>query len=148
MIGRIYTLRHKKGGVVYVGSTTLKLKNRLYQHINNINRGCLPVSRYFRDIKRKPIIELVEEVEIDSVDELRLVEYYWIEQFYAWGFSLKNYIKKPRRPYIKPKDDDYCVVKLSKTVIEKVRANKKLTYMPIGKFFEIAAEEKLKSENK
>lgn len=36
-------------------------------------------------------------------------------------------------------------VKLEKSVVEKVRKSKKKTGVPISKFFEQAAEEKLKS---
>lgn len=37
-------------------------------------------------------------------------------------------------------------VKLSKSIVNKVRKSKKKTGIPIGKFFEQAAEEKLKKE--
>lgn len=40
------------------------------------------------------------------------------------------------------------LVRIDKKVVEKVRKHKKKTGIAIGRFFEIAAEEKLKSENK
>lgn len=40
---------------------------------------------------------------------------------------------------------EYESVKIRKEVVEKVREHKKKTYMPIAIFFELAAQEKLKS---
>lgn len=57
---------------------------------------------------------------------------------YVWGMKAKK--KQAVR--------DWESVKVSKIVVEKVRKNKEETYMPIGKFFELAAEEKLKRETK
>jgi len=38
-------------------------------------------------------------------------------------------------------------VKIEKDIIDKVRENKKKTYIPIGEFFKIAAQEKLQSQS-
>ncbi len=43
-------------------------------------------------------------------------------------------------------DDDIESVKIKVGIVNKVRANKKKTGVPVGTFFEQAAEEKLKSQ--
>lgn len=50
---------------------------------------------------------------------------------------------KSKKPPIKR---DWESVKISKTIVEMVRENKRKTFMPIGVFFEEAAKEKLKQQ--
>lgn len=49
---------------------------------------------------------------------------------------------------MKKKNEDIALVRISKKTVAKVKKQKDKTGVSIGKFFEIAAEEKLKSENK
>jgi hypothetical protein len=42
--------------------------------------------------------------------------------------------------------DDLRSVKIHKDVVKAVKENKSKSYIPIGKFFELAAMEKLKSQ--
>lgn len=46
------------------------------------------------------------------------------------------------------KRETSTMVRIDKKVIAKVEKHKNKTGIPIGKFFEMAAEEKLKGENK
>jgi hypothetical protein len=45
-------------------------------------------------------------------------------------------------------EEEYVSVRIKKSVVEKVRDNKEKTFIPIGVFFEMAAEEKLKKVKK
>lgn len=90
MIGRVYQLICPlKKEPIYIGSTTLLLKDRLCGHLNTGAKIQTAVRRYIVKNQVRPKIELLEEVEVSSSDELRKVEYEYIEKLKT-EFKLLN----------------------------------------------------------
>lgn len=82
MIGYIYNLYGKtKADIFYVGST-VNPKSRLRQHRTNF-------PFYIFDCRIN--LSIIEEVEFTIHKDLVKQEMYWIQQFTAWGFELRNY---------------------------------------------------------
>jgi hypothetical protein len=52
------------------------------------------------------------------------------------------------KKHIVEEEEVYVSVRIKKSIVEKVRENKEKTFIPIGVFFEMAAEEKLKKSKK
>jgi hypothetical protein len=67
-----------KEDVCYIGSTIHELQFRLAYHNSP---SCKVTSKKLYENGGKPIIELLELYPCNSVDELRLRERYWMEQF-------------------------------------------------------------------
>jgi len=67
--------------IFYIGST-VNPKTRILGHTVDI-----PYNVYNCRIE----MSILEEVEIDTRRELFKLEWYWIQQFVAWGFKLTNY---------------------------------------------------------
>lgn len=87
---KIYTLNCPiTNEVKYIGKTESELSKRLNQHlyyIKKVNKK----NNWIKSLLKKdlkPKIELLEEVELD---DWQFWEMYWISQFKAWGFNLKN----------------------------------------------------------
>ncbi len=91
MIQYIYTLTDPIDlKIKYIGKTN-NIKRRLKQHMLP---SCLKFKNYknnwLKKLKSngtKPIIEILDEGNDVNIDTL---EQYWISQFKAWGFNLKN----------------------------------------------------------
>lgn len=76
--------------VMYVGKTSLSLKNRLHSHIHVAKKGNTPKDIWIRDlllIDKTPLIEILEVVTIETWQQK---EQYWIEQFKYTNSSLLN----------------------------------------------------------
>lgn len=87
----IYSLSDPKTGVVkYIGKTSKTLTERMRSHIKDAKRKNNKRTAWIKSILKlglNPIIEVIDEV---PVEDWQFWEIYWIEQFKAWGFKLKN----------------------------------------------------------
>lgn len=83
MKGYIYSLHAKsENDIVYIGATFNPI-GRQTAHRNNF-------PYYWYDCYLT--MSIIEEVEVKDRRELLNCEAYWIQQFFAWGFKLRNYI--------------------------------------------------------
>lgn len=86
----IYTLSDSSGNVRYIGKSNTPRK-RLYSHIQECKTSNkshkINWIRSLLDKDESPILEILEEVSIDSWEDS---EIFWIEQFRQWGFNLVN----------------------------------------------------------
>ena len=88
----IYTLSDPVSNQIkYIGKTK-NLKDRLQRHMSPYGLKCSWQSktkwlRYLKNNGLKPIMEVLDEGDENNIDDL---EIYWIAQFKAWGFKLKN----------------------------------------------------------
>lgn len=79
MRGFIYIVKNSTG-LCYIGSTRHNIKKRLTQHISSCKtgRGMCSISQLFKeDAPSNCKIELLEEVEYNAPDELRIKEEYY-----------------------------------------------------------------------
>lgn len=87
---KIYTLSDSNG-IKYIGKTT-DIKKRLYRHIfdaktkKKLNKRDAWIKSLIIN-GEEPIIEILSET---NYDDWAFEEQYWISQFKAWGFNLKN----------------------------------------------------------
>lgn len=80
---KIYTLSHPETGeIYYVGATVRLLKHRAIEHTYSSHSRPIFLEKGLR-----PTIEAIEEV---PANEAADAEAYWLEQFRAWGFKMKN----------------------------------------------------------
>ena len=88
----IYTLSDPLSNEIkYIGKTK-NLKDRLIRHMNpsNLKNTWTSKSKWLKYLKNnnlKPIMEALDYGDENNIDDL---EIYWISQFKAWGFNLKN----------------------------------------------------------
>lgn len=76
MIGRVYQVKHIEGGSIYVGSTTLSLKRRMYMHNPHTHTT---LGRHMAAHPEDTYeMELLKEYEVDSQQELRAREQLWM----------------------------------------------------------------------
>lgn len=98
--GRIYVVRSPNTNMVYVGSTTLSLKKRFDMHLSDW--------RYYSKSKRctyskliidegEAYIELLEEVQVESVRELEMIEQQWLDKTPNTINKNKAYISEEER---------------------------------------------------
>lgn len=91
MIGYVYVLKDRAtNNVVYVGSTTKPINERLNSHISVSKVSNQPIHIYLRGLKIKPIIEVYLEVEYETVKTLRDKEKEVIKDFCERGIPLYN----------------------------------------------------------
>lgn len=103
MLAEVYTLSSSanEDDIKYVGITISGLNNRLYKHksvaraeIRKGNRHGKIYNWIVSEMNKKNdiIIKLIETVEIGCWHDKnwQWIEKYWISQFKAWGFDLKN----------------------------------------------------------
>jgi predicted GIY-YIG superfamily endonuclease len=137
----IYFLSSRnKRNIFYVGCTKQPLKARLLGHLSVSN-----------DNKRKTdkIQEYNYKIGIHEIEKVRgrraalRAEKRRIEEFIKMGHGLCNG-QDPNRPR-KPKPETEQI-KIHKDILKLVKEHKLRTHIPIGKFFELAAMEKLKSQ--
>jgi predicted GIY-YIG superfamily endonuclease len=93
MLGYIYKVSSPNTDYFYIGSTTKSLKRRLWQHKKKARGNKLTSSKIIRC--GSPVIELLEEVEVSSKEELELIEYQVISEHIKEG-SLYNYCVNKR----------------------------------------------------
>lgn len=105
---KIYTLKDPfTNEIRYVGKTKYSLNDRLCKHLITYERNHR--ANWIRKILKqgkKPIIELVEEV--DERD-WKFWEKYWIEQFRQWGFNLTNATEGGESGIISPQCRVACI---------------------------------------
>ena len=82
--GKIYKLTSSNGDLVYIGSTTKTLQQRLSQHQSNYKRWKVEKYHFVTSFKvfddgDDAVIELLEKYPCDSRKELELQERYYIE---------------------------------------------------------------------
>lgn len=88
----IYTLSDPISGYVkYVGQTSKTLNERIKAHLKDAkykkkNKRTTWINSLIKN-SLEPVIELIDEAD---ESEWEFWEMYWIEQFKAWGFELKN----------------------------------------------------------
>lgn len=117
-LGKIYLLRDPVTNLVrYVGQTALSLEDRLFHHFrdrlqkkNKTNHKCRWINKLFREHGVKPLIELIEEVQ---VNELNKREKYWINYYLKLGFDLtntsgKDYFRVYRKHSLNTSKKIYC----------------------------------------
>ena len=83
LVGRIYKIIDDETKMFYLGSTTRTIKRRLQDHASNSVNGKIKVYKYFTPEKFKSgnlRIELIEEVTVKSVKELRNTEDSYIQK--------------------------------------------------------------------
>ena len=77
--GRIYKLTSPNTNMVYIGSTILTLNLRLSKHVSDWKRRDCCTSKYILE-KGNVNIELLEEVQVDSIRDLTKIEQEWIDK--------------------------------------------------------------------
>lgn len=90
MTGYIYYLQEKDSdNIFYVGSS---ISPTIRKHAHK--RGAKdPTTRLYAYMNASILdfsLNIIEEIEIESKGDLVKIESYWINQFKAWGFDLKN----------------------------------------------------------
>ncbi len=76
--GRIYKITSPNTDKVYIGSTTLELKERLSYHIKDMKKNS--ITSIFILEKGDYTIELLEEVYVESIRDMRKIEQDWIDE--------------------------------------------------------------------
>lgn len=90
MTGYIYVMWDKdENDIFYVGST-INPRQRMKQHNFRVT-----VPRSSMPIKAATFYghSIIEEVDFEYREELLKIEIYWIHQFSAWGYNIKNKLK-------------------------------------------------------
>ena len=79
--GRIYIIRSPNTEMVYIGSTTMTLKQRFQVHIsdwkNKKERYC---SSYFIIEEGRATINLLQQVEVENIRDLEIIEQEWLDR--------------------------------------------------------------------
>lgn len=94
MIGKIYIIKSKNAPYFYIGSTTKSLVRRLWQHKKKSRFNKLTSSKIIR--AGDFCIELLEEVDCSTKEELEAIEYQVIDELTSDG-TLFNYCVNKRR---------------------------------------------------
>ena len=94
MIGKIYIIKSKNAPYFYIGSTTKSLVRRLWQHKKKSRFNRLTSSQIIR--AGDYYIELLEEVNCSTKEELEAIEYQVMDELSADG-TLFNYCVNRRR---------------------------------------------------
>lgn len=111
MIGYIYFLEEKDSkNIFYVGSS-FDPNTRKAAHRAGSKRADSPLYSYMSTCILDFTLNIIEEIHVSSKEELLEVESYWINQFKAWGFDLKNTIlyKNKRKLYTNPNDNAFPI---------------------------------------
>jgi len=139
MTGYIYQLVCPiKNEPIYVGSTIRELNKRLSAHLTFSKTERSPLYLYIRENNITPTIVLLSVIENTSKPELTKNEDKWIKLLSKKGYVLLN--KNAAFGSAK------VSIKLSSKIVKKVANYIKNKPITISKFFEQAAEEKLKKE--
>lgn len=101
MKGYIYALASKHEDNIYYIGSSISPQGRLVQHMAD-NRP-FTINPISGELERPPvnkddfILSIIDKMEFTERKELLDLEIYWIHQFYAWGFNLKNNIKNSQK---------------------------------------------------
>ena len=145
-IGRIYKIVNTVNDDIYIGSTTLTLKRRFARHIYEmkiLKDSNKMLFKLMREIGSENFsIELIEDVEYDSLKDLRNREGYWIKTMGTLnqvinGRTIKEY-QQDNREYLHQKHQEWlgnnqerCKAKSKEWQIknkDKLRQNQKEYY--------------------
>ena len=78
------------GQIKYIGKTKQLLQKRLSAHLAECNKSNTKKNTWLKSIKKKGLKPKIEELDLVLESEWEFWEQYWISQFKAWGFELKN----------------------------------------------------------
>jgi hypothetical protein len=76
--------------IKYIGKTKQELSKRLYAHIHESKNSNTKKNKWIKSLTNKNLKPKIEEIDIVSESNWEFWEQYWISQFKAWGFELKN----------------------------------------------------------
>ena len=99
LTGRIYVVKSPNTNMVYVGSTTLSLKERFDSHLSDWrtkdSKSC-STSRLIID-EGDAYIDLLEEVQVESVRELAKFEQQWLDKIPNTVNRIRAYISEKEK---------------------------------------------------
>lgn len=95
MIGKIYIIKSKNAPYFYIGSTTKSLVRRLWQHKKKSRFNRLTSSQIIR--AGDYYIELLEEVNCSTKEELEAIEYQVIDELSAEGTLFNHCVNRRRQ---------------------------------------------------
>lgn len=78
------------GQIKYIGKTKQLLNKRLSAHLCESKKSNTKKNTWLRNLKKKGLKPKIEELDMVPALEWEFWEQYWISQFKAWGFELKN----------------------------------------------------------
>jgi len=86
MLNYIYTLTDPRDNIIkYIGKTN-NINKRFNLHLNEKNSNTKKAN-WINDLKNNNL----KILDIGTTEEINKLEIYWISQFKAWGFELKNF---------------------------------------------------------
>lgn len=95
MIGKIYIIKSKNAPYFYIGSTTKSLVRRLWQHKKKSRFNRLTSSQIIR--AGDYYIELLEEVNCSTKEELEAIEYQVMDELSADGTLFNHCVNRRLR---------------------------------------------------
>lgn len=111
MTGYIYYLEEKDSkNIFYVGSS-FDPNTRKAAHRSGSKRSDSRLYGYMNSCILDFDLNIIEEIQVSSKKELIDIESYWINQFKAWGFDLKNTVLYKNKPklYTNPNDNAFPI---------------------------------------
>ncbi len=123
----IYTLTDPIDGLVkYVGMTN-NPKRRLSEHL--IEKTLTKKNNWIKSLikkNKKPIMDVIDEITDSNIEYW---EKYWIAQFKAWGFKLKNDTEGGDNPPIRyGSDNSFKIPIVAEKILEMNHARKGKTF--------------------
>jgi group I intron endonuclease len=87
----IYTLTDPRDNLIkYIGKAK-SINTRLYTHMVNCNlKKNTKKTAWLKSLKSQGLVPIIEELDTVGYENWKETEKYWIAQFKAWGFNLKN----------------------------------------------------------
>lgn len=76
--------------IKYIGKTKQPLNKRLSAHLAESHKSNTKKNTWLKSLKKKNLKPLIEELDACTELDWEFWEQYWISQFKAWGFELKN----------------------------------------------------------
>ncbi len=76
--------------IKYIGKTKQELSKRLYAHMYESKTSNTKKNKWIKSLTNKGLKPKIEEIDSVLESEWEFWEMYWICQFKAWGFDLKN----------------------------------------------------------
>lgn len=76
--------------IKYIGKAKQELNKRLYAHIHESKSSNTKKNKWIKSLINKNLKPKIEEIDFVPESEWEFWEMYWISQFKAWGFDLKN----------------------------------------------------------
>lgn len=124
-IGRVYKITNPESDDCYVGSTIYPLRDRFVRHLYCMNNEATNKRPLYKAMLNLPNekweIILLEELECDNLDQLRIREDHYINQLnpnlnqrISFNFSRHNYRVSERKKYKKTYFCEYCLKHVSK----------------------------------